>query len=78
MVIFGFVPSAIYVDESAGQVEFNVELIDGIIHIREIAIEFFTEDGSAQGMYVVWTSACYASVEFIFVVFTNFSSTCRL
>ena len=47
-LIFGFVPSAISVNESEGLVVFNVQLISGILS-REIVIEFFSEDGSAEG-----------------------------
>ena len=41
-------PSVIRVDESEEQVEFNVMLISGVIS-RDIVIEFFSEDGTAQG-----------------------------
>ena len=61
VTLIGFVPNTIRVDESAGQVEFNVEFIDGIILTREIVIEFFTEDESAQGIYVDMLCFCLNS-----------------
>ena len=42
-------PSAIHVDESVGQAVFNVVYINGVIS-RDVIIEFFSEDGSSQGI----------------------------
>ena len=47
-MIFGFVPDAYSIDESGQQVIFNVTLVMGTL-VRDVEIEFFTEDGSALG-----------------------------
>ena len=47
-ITFGFVPDAYVINESEQQVIFNVTLVMGTL-VRDVVIEFFTEDGSALG-----------------------------
>ena len=51
MVVIGFQPDQYTVDEGAGSVNFTVLVIDGQLDF-DVVVEFFTEDDSAQGMYM--------------------------
>ena len=50
VVVIGFQPDQYTVDEGAGSVNFTVLVIDGELDF-DVVVEFFTEDGSAQGMH---------------------------
>ena len=45
-LIFGFAPDTYSIDEAEKEVVFSVSLINGTL-AREVAIQFFTEDGTA-------------------------------
>ena len=58
---FGFDPATYMINESEQRVVFNVTLVSGVL-VRDIEIEFFTEDGSAIGMYMFSaTNASYCN-----------------
>ena len=46
--IFGFNPNTYTIDESEEKIVFIVSLVSGVL-LRNVEIEFFTEDGSAEG-----------------------------
>ena len=48
VVIIGFVPDEYQVNEAEGVVTFRIELITGVLD-KDLVVEFFTEDGSAEG-----------------------------
>ena len=52
VVIIGFVPDTYQVHEAEGVVTFMIELITRVLD-KYIVVEFFTEDGSAEGWDVV-------------------------
>ena len=56
--MIGFQPDQYTVDEDAGSVNFTVVVIDGELGF-DVVVEFFTEDGSAQGMYIRKKSEAY-------------------
>ena len=61
VVVIGFQPDQYTVDEGAGSVNFTVLVIDGQLDF-DVVVEFFTEDGSAQGMYEAAKRQAYFSI----------------
>jgi hypothetical protein len=49
--VVGFNPDQYIVDESDGSVNFTVAVLSGELTF-DIVVEFFTEDGSAEGRYM--------------------------
>ena len=50
VVVIGFQPDQYTVDEGADSVNFTVVVIDGELDF-DVVVEFFTKDGSAQGIH---------------------------
>ena len=48
-IVIGFSPSHYTVDESAGSVNFTVEIFNGILE-SDLLVEFYTERDSTEGM----------------------------
>lgn len=49
-IVIGFIPESYTVGESVGFSNFMIEIISGVPSSNiEVVVEFFTEDGSAEG-----------------------------
>jgi hypothetical protein len=58
--VIGFNPDQYTVDESDGSVNFTVAVLSGELELA-VVVEFFTEDGSAEGRTLCFTYSRFMS-----------------